>query len=342
MAEYREIAIEAPESALEAPLPFPEGMLAWKNPGNGFTVIACHYTADPEKRNDAWYTSACRNLRPDQVERELEINFESKAGSKAFPYLEYHPHIFRLDPPNPIPAHWKIIIGLDYGARNPTSITFYAIDEFKRFWAFTEYYLPSNVYKIAEYLKGHAYWPRAQYVVADPNIFNKNQNQLVTKETGQRSYGTLMSIAELLQKEGIYKIQRANNDRLAGIARVHHMFNFRGDPKLAKPYLFIGSKCNKQWWEMCNLVHKLDDNEGKNADEDVVKRNDHAFDELKYALLSQDVPAILPHDPRAGFATLKSIEDEIEARYDKEENDNVFHCSFHELDGDDEFAEVGY
>jgi len=120
---YREIAVEAPESGEPAPLPVPEGMIAWKNTKNVFTVVACHYTADPEKKNDEWYNEACRNLRDDQIERELEINFDSKAGAKAFPYLEPNEALYRRDPPNPIPGHWKIVAGLDYGARNATSVT---------------------------------------------------------------------------------------------------------------------------------------------------------------------------------------------------------------------------
>lgn len=340
MRQYREIAVEAPDGALEAPYPVPPGMAAWRNGGNGFVVVACHYTADPEKRNNEWYTEACRNLREDQIERELEINFDSKAGAKAFPYLEHNDSLFRRDPPNPIPSNWKIIIGLDYGARNPTSAHWYAIDEHKRFWAFDEFYCPMNAYRgglgaFADYLKNHPLYPRVRHIVADPSIFNKNQNVLEAKENSRSSYGTLMSVADLLQKEGIYKLQRANNDRLAGITRLHQMFNWRGDVPSTNPYLFIGKKCHKLWWELPNLVYKLDDKETKNADEDVVKRHDHAFDDLKYALLSEDLPAGAPRiDPRAGFATLKSIEDEIDESY-TEENQDEFAYSFQEFHDDD-------
>lgn len=335
MRKYRELAIEPPEDSEEADFPVPFGMRAWKNPKNSFTVLVCHYTADPEKRNDEWYSEACKGLRDDQIERELEINFDSKAGSKAFPYLEYNEKIFRLDPPSPIPANWKIIVGMDYGARNPTSIHWYAVDPFRRFWSFDEFYLPLNALggglpKLAEYLKKHPYYARAKFIVADPSMFNKNQNVLLARETNQKAYGTLMSVVELFQKEGIHKFQRGNNDRIAGITRLHMMFNFRGDD-FTKPYLFIGKRCEKQWWELINLVYKLDDRESKNADEDVVKRNDHAFDELKYALLSEDIPAEVVYSQKSGEFTLHALEEEIEEKYNKENND-VFECSFQALD----------
>jgi len=345
MRKWRDIAIDAPEDALEAPIPVPEGMRAWKNAKNEFVVVACHYSADPEKRNDEWYKGACKGLRPDQIERELELNFDSKAGTKAFPFLERNENLYRLDPPMPIPHNWKIVVGLDYGARNPTSVHWYAIDPNRRFWCFDEFYKPLNELKgglpaLAEYLLKHPYYARIRHIVADPSIFNKGQNVITTKETSGKSWGTLMSIAELLQKEGIHKLQRANNDRMAGMARVHQMFNYRGE-KDTKPYAFIGRKCHKAWWELSNLIYKLDDKENKNADEDVVKRNDHFFDEFKYALLSEDIPAEAAVDQTHTGITMESLEQEIDDRY-ANENQDPFACSFAELDGSGDYFMDGF
>lgn len=349
---YQDVKIQAPDDALPPPFPVPEGMAAWRNAGNGFVVVACHYTADPKKRNDEWYTQACKGLREDQIERELELNFDSKAGSKVFPFLETSETLYRRDPPldertGMIPENWKIIGGLDYGARNATSFHWYAVDEHRRFWAFDEFYCPMNKYEaegglpgFARWILNHPYYPRLRFIAADPSIFNKNQNVLETKETGGHAVGTLMSVADLLIKEGVTKLQRGNNDRLAGISRAHQMINWRGSMQATNPYLFFGKKCRKLWWEYINLVYKLDDDENKNSDEDVVKKNDHAFDESKYAMLSMDIPAGAPKiDPRAGFATLQVIEDEIEARYDKDKDD-PFACSFAEFEDAEDFAEI--
>lgn len=336
MRKWREISIDAPEDSLDTDFPVPFGMKAWKNT-NGFTVVACHYSADPEKCTDDWYEQACKGLRQDQIERELEINFDSKAGTKAFPYLEMNDTLYRVDPPDPIPHNWKIIAGMDYGARNPTSFTWYAIDEHRRFWAFDEFYQPMNQLRgglpeFCRYLKGHRYYSRLQYIAGDPKMFARDQN-LIMKENGLESFGTLKSIAELMMAEGIHKLQRGNNDRMAGITRVHQMFNWRGNGKETKPFAFIGRRCNKAWWELINLIYKLDDNNMKNAEEDVVKRNDHFFDQFKYALLSQDAPAEQVGDRRSGFATLDQIEKEIDEMHNSKERD-VFACSFSDLDGE--------
>jgi hypothetical protein len=216
------------------------------------------------------------------------------------------------------------------------------VDEHRRFWTFDEFYKPVRDIKggyvgLAEYLLKHPYYPRAKFITADPSMFNKSQNILVSKENNQKSYGTLMSVVDLLEKEGIYKFQRANNDRIAGLSRMNSMFNFRGEGSKAKPYIFIGKKCNKAWWELNNLVYKLDDSETKNPEEDIVKRNDHAYDSIRYALMSENLPAEVVHDERAGFATLKAVEDEMEEDYAKKNASDVFSCKFNELDGESEW-----
>lgn len=347
MRKYRDISLEPPETALDPPFPVIEGMRAWKNAKNEFTILACHYTADPDKRSDEWYTKATSGLRDDQIEREYEINFESKAGSKAFPFLENNENIFRRDPPSPIPAHWKIVVGMDYGGRNPTSIHWYAVDEHRRFWSFDEFYCPVKDLKrgyldLADYFLKHPYYARLKHINADPSMFNKGQNVLVTKENNQKSYGTLMSVVDLLQKEGVHKIQRANNDRIAGLARLQSMFNFRGDEKKTKPFLFIGKRCKKQWWELVSITYKLDDNQARNPDDDVVKRNDHAYDDTRYALMSENLPAEVEIDERAGFATLKTIEDEMDEDYAKKNRKDVFSTTFKELDGGSDWDMESY
>lgn len=324
MRQFREISIEPPKGALFDVPEVPEGMRAWRNPKNGFVVAACHYTADFKKRNNEWYSQACQNLRDDQIERELEINFDSRAGDKCFPYLEHNAGLYRLAPPNPIPAHWKIIVGLDYGTNNPTSIHFYAIDEFKRFWSYWEFYKPSNMVEISQVLQSHPDWHRVRAVIGDPVIFNKTQNQIVTKETGLPAYGTLMSIGEMLIKSGVYCLTRGNNDRLAGMERIRTLFGWRGHKDNSTPCLFISPNCPKQWWELNNLVFKPETSENKNPADDCVKRNDHAFDELKYASLSEDLPADVDNSKKYGQFSLSTIEEEIDESYSKENESDPF------------------
>lgn len=278
------------------------GIKTWKNSGNGFFVSAIHYSADPMKRSEEWYRSATKVFKPWQIEREFEINFESRSGQKAFGYLLDQPKRWRI--PNidyrEIPRKWRIVAALDYGTTNPTSIHFYAIDNKRRIYSIFEYYKPSNVREIAKVLKGvykgenadgvwtdytHPLWKRCEKVVVDGAIFNKNQ------ETDGEG---MVSVGDLLEEQGIYIMERATKDRAAGLARVHDMLA----PSLAdpeqRPSLFFCYRCENQWKELTELVyeelppHML---LNKNQKEDIVAKNDHSYDELRYVVMSIQAPS---------------------------------------------------
>lgn len=263
-------------------------MVFWKNAFNNFVVAATHYTADPEKRTPEWYIGATSNMRVDQIEREFEIDFESRAGQKAFWFLQSHAERYRIPniPLNEVPKHWRIIAGLDYGTREPTSLHIYGIDEFRRFYSLWEFYKPSNYREIARAIKGehedlpHPLWKRIEKVVADPSIFRKDQEDPTDRlHSGEIEKEELRSRADLLREEGIWNLYRGINDRMAGLERVREMFNHFPHREV-KPTIFFCERCEKQWWELTNIVyeeippHQMME---KNQKEDVKQKNDHCF-----------------------------------------------------------------
>lgn len=83
-----------PRSTATQPLP---GITAWTNPRNGVRVVEVHYTADPDKRTDAWKKQAQQGMPPRGWSREMEISWEVPAGEPVFP--EYIPAEMRRDAP---------------------------------------------------------------------------------------------------------------------------------------------------------------------------------------------------------------------------------------------------
>lgn len=257
------------------------GIVTWKNRRNGFMVAAVHYTADPEKRSLEWFQEATKLFRTDQIEREFEIDFDSRAGQKVFRQLAETPKRWRIpniDLDKLVKSRWRIIAALDYGTTNPTSIHFYAIDEARRFYSVFEFYKPSNVREIAKVLKGehpeyrHPLWRKCERVVVDSAIFNANQ------DTGGEGHD---SIGDLLEAQGIYTLERADKSagsRLAGLERIKDMLAPSQHDTL--PSLFFCERCKNQWAELLGLVydelppHLL---LNKNQKEDVVAKNDHCF-----------------------------------------------------------------
>jgi hypothetical protein len=256
------------------------GMKVWKNHNNGFFIATTHFSADPKKRSEEWFLETTKNLRQDQIDREYFIDFQSRSGQKAFPYLIANKDKYLIDdiPLDRVPKHWQIIAGLDFGSVNPTSIHFYGYTEKKELISFFEFYKPSNVSEIALVLMGehpsfrHNLYGRIRRVVADPSIFKKTQQNPME--------ATIESIADLLKKEGIHKLEPANNDRIAGLERLKMFHNEKPSDPSAKPKMMYCKRCKKQWAELVNITYKeltpsqlLD----KNAHEDVVKKNDHCF-----------------------------------------------------------------
>ena len=177
LPEHFRLNIQEPKGASsDGLIKPPYGMKSWRNFKNGYTVAACHFSADPEKNSLEWFKEETKNLRDDQVRQEYLLDFTSRAGQKAFPYLEMDKPRWVKETKYPIPQNHVIIAGLDFGGTNPTAINFFEINERGKFHCFWEFYKPSSPGEIARVLKNHPLWPRVMKVVADPSIFNKNQH----------------------------------------------------------------------------------------------------------------------------------------------------------------------
>lgn len=308
-------AFKPPAASRPHPYVNHTGMMVWTNAFNGFTVACLHYTSDPNKRTKAWYNKATRNMRYDQIQMEMEIDFTSRAGERAFPFLEEHRDRYLVPdiPLDEIPKHWRLIAGFDYGSREPTAITIFGIDEYRRFHAIMEFYKPSHYKEIARFLKGthedypHPLWHRIEKVVADPSIFRNDQENPMAEE--------LQSRADLLRAEGIWNLVRGTNERLAGLERVRDMLAYFPNSGEAKNALFIMQRCEKLWWELNNLIyaevppHLLQE---KNQTEDVKQKNDHMYDALRYALMAVEAPSERPVIDLQDTQTLDLIEKQLD------------------------------
>ena len=303
------LKIEVPERS-ETYWEHIDGMRFWRNQKNGYHVAVCHFTADPKKRSLEWFRDETKNLTQDKIDQEYHINFEAKSGRRVFPYLAMNPSKWLVEP-REISKKETIIVSIDFGSRNPTAILFAAVDHRGRFHFFDEFYKPSNPSEIARVIKNHPFYRRITKIVADPSIFNNNQHD---------PDGSVRSIKDLIEDAGVYGIEPGINDRIAGLERMKMMLRFLALQDL-DPYMTISKNCKKLWWELINLTYKENtDNQRATANEpeDVVKKNDHAYDASRYNLMSWSVPSELPDasEGRRGYhARFKDIEDEIDEHY---------------------------
>lgn len=305
------------------------GMMFWKNARNGFTVAVCHYTADPKKRTEEWYKKDSAGMRQDQIDRELEIDFSSRAGQKAFGYLLENPGKWQIEniALNSVPKHWRIIASLDYGTTSPTALYLWGVDEQMRFYCLFEFYKPSSAREIASVIKGeheqpryqHPLWKRIEKVIADPSIFKNDQNKPEMEE--------MQSVADLIRDYGIPHLYKGTNNRAAGLDRVHDMLRHLPNDPTAEPYLFFCKRAVNMWRELTNIVyeelppHLL---ATKNQKEDVVAKDDHAYDSLRYSLMSMAAPSGEPEKAKPAEGSLGDFENFLDKRYSDENEVDFF------------------
>jgi PBSX family phage terminase large subunit len=172
---------------------------------------------------------------------------------------------------------WERCIALDHGLRNPTAVTFIAIDPKEGIaYLYDEYYQPNTlVPQHAESIKPKVETIPAgliRHMVIDPSAKNKTD-----PINGK-------SVQSLYAEYGLY-FQPGNNEIEAGILRVNSYIE-RGKLKIFRTCVnTIKEAINYKFPEIT-----MDDND-KNLDEKPVKKDDHAMDSLRYNIMR------LPENP---------------------------------------------
>jgi len=270
-----------------------------------------------------WETALNKHLPPDFIEinskgkpewwikRYLKGSFEHSEGM-VYPNA-YKVGISPLEPkPGTdvygIPLAWERFLTHDHGLRNPTALLSGAIDPEKGVVIiYREYYQPGRTVPehVPHFEERFDEIPhgRLRFAVQDPACRNKTD-----PVNGK-------SVQGLYQEYGLF-FEPGNNSIDAGLLRVNSYIN-RG-------CLFIYNTCVNTLKEMYNYKWPevtLDD--PKNPDEKPVKKNDHAMDALRYALMK------LPDDPEL----LKTVAADPPKRY----NNVILHDQ--EEDFEEDFAD---
>jgi PBSX family phage terminase large subunit len=189
-------------------------------------------------------------------------------GSKRFKVFAKERHVCD---PFPIPRHWEVIEGLDYGYSHPFAVLWVAVDEYEHHFVLAEHKVKErpvgwhaqqmHAVREAKQVKPVVTW-------ADPMIFFREARMATN------------TISIELSDHGIFCAQ-ANSDRLSGWARI--------DELLTENRLSIFSTCPQLIKELPNL--RMKDNS-----DDVEKKNDDLSDALRYAVQSRTPAARVPDE----------------------------------------------
>ncbi len=198
--------------------------------------------------------------------------------------------------PFPVPAHWKVLRGFDFGYAKPFSVGWYAVDERGKMYRIREYYgcsgtpnvgLQMSPVAIAQeisriehedpMLKG-----KKIYGIADPSIFDESRGE---------------SVAAMMAKPPAFIYWNpGDNTRIAGKMQYHYRFAFDED-----------GDCMFQVFNTCrNFIRTIpalvySESNVEDIDTDL---EDHIYDECRYVMMENPITpkaaspaAVLRDDP---------------------------------------------
>lgn len=192
--------------------------------------------------------------------------------------------------PFPIPKHWRIYRGFDFGYAKPFSVGWFAVDEDGRIYHIKEYYgctgTPNTGIKLnpVEIAAGIRQMEAEDPVlkgkqivgIADPSIFDESRGE---------------SVARMMQRSPNFIYwQGGDNTRLAGKMQFHYRLAFDSE---GLPMFQVFSTCKHFIRTIPTLVYDESKVEDINTDQE-----DHIYDMCRYVMMEHPLSPRMNEDIR--------------------------------------------
>ena len=266
-----------------------DGLQVKKN-SRGHMVIRLHYSADPDKNPSTpegrkWLETASSKymggVNDLKWRQEMEIDFKAGSGELVFPNFVTDQDRFVIDPFR-LDDTFVYYAGLDWGTRNPVSFHVYAESVDKRLFSVWEYYAERRpVVEVCRAIRECPYYEKLQWIAADPTIWSET----VAKKDGFTSIAEMMQDTDEVGDFTIDKLMPAHGrSDESCINRVKNLWT-------ATPAkLQIFKTCPYQIEELRSLKYPQR-KDTVNEAEKILDKNNHAWDDMKYFLLSHPYAA---------------------------------------------------
>lgn len=273
--------------------------------GGGIGVVRYHYSADSNKRpgtkqGDVWLAEEARaypmGTDDPRWKKEMEINYGALGGQHLFPKWE----LWRLKGDIVIPSYeaqnTKLYGSYDHGSFNPMAFHIHSVDSDGVITTVWELY-GANVaaHQIATIVKGKEGFDQngkryegcpypyssLSYIVADPSIWNEDKPQFA---------GPNKSTAQIFREMGVHMIPGERGGDIT-VANWLHGWYWK-DPE--HPRYRITEACPKLIWEIGQQRRKEFSAAvamNRSQPEELVDKDNHAWDGLKYLLKKHPPPA---------------------------------------------------
>jgi hypothetical protein len=254
-----------PASDVETGKPFywPQGHEKEGQPLFYRRFIPARLTDNPYLMADGQYESMLRSLPEIERKRLLDGDWDVADGC-AFPEFVRAKHVVESFE---LPTNWPRIRAADYGYSSPSCILWGAIDWDNNIWIYRELYVKQlTAEQLADrILEAEQLDPLPHYTVLDASCWNKT--------------GFGPSIAETMMRCGV-RWTPSDRNRIQGKMEIHR--RLADDPRTNEPRLRVFSTCSNTVKQLAAIPLS------KTNSEDVdTKAEDHAYDALRYMLMTR-------------------------------------------------------
>jgi len=254
-----------PASDVETGKPFlwPQGHEKEGQPLFYRRFIPARLTDNPFLMADGQYEAMLRSLPEIERKRLLDGDWDVADGA-AFPEFSRAKHVVEAFD---LPTNWPRIRAADYGYASPSCVLWGAIDWDNNIWIYRELYVKQlTAEQLADkILEAEQLDPLPHYTVLDSSCWNKT--------------GFGPSIAETMMRCGV-RWTPSDRNRIQGKMEIHR--RLADDPRTNEPRLRVFSNCSNTVKQLAAIPLS------KTNSEDVdTKAEDHAYDALRYMLMTR-------------------------------------------------------
>lgn len=239
---------------------------------------------------DGYVDSMLDSWSDERIKREVMGSWDAFQG-QVYTEFERSKHVIK---PFVVPKEWTRFVGLDHGYRNPACAIWCAMDYDGNVYAYKEFY--QNEWIIEEIVKGRkGIGPGLSQLTGNDKIDGIWVDPSTKADRGKESDFT--TYLDYIPKE--WSLIPANNEVANGIDRIKQLL--KCDSRTSEPRLFFFDTCSNLIEQMAQYRYEEltpGQEMAKNIKESPVKKDDHAVDALRYAIMSR------PEEPK--IADLKA------------------------------------
>jgi len=222
-------------------------------------------------KNDPGYAARLEGL-PDHLRRALRDGDWDVFAGQVFSEYRTELHVIR---PVPLGPGWTKFASLDWGYAKPFSVGWWAVNGDGRMVRYREWYgcaqseanvgIKMGATEVAQRAFEMGVGEGVDQMVADPAIWSKVDDT--------------PSIADKFVAAG-WRMEKADNDRLNGLARMHDLMQQRGED--GRPMILVFEGCHAFRRTIPLMVADL-----KHPEDIDSSLEDHVYDEARYACMSR-------------------------------------------------------